>query len=67
MQHHRGFVLPFLVLTFLAAVAAEPQDSNRQIRQSLKDNVQESWIYNDLNAGFAEAKKTGKPLLVVFR
>ncbi len=25
------------------------------------------WIYNDLNQGFAEAQKTGKPLLVVFR
>ena len=25
------------------------------------------WIYNDLDQGFTEAKKTGKPLLVVFR
>ena len=25
------------------------------------------WIYNNLDQGFAEAKKTGKPLLVVFR
>ena len=25
------------------------------------------WIYNDLDQGFAEAKKTDKPLLVVFR
>ena len=25
------------------------------------------WIYNDFDEGFAEAKKTGKPLLVVFR
>jgi hypothetical protein len=25
------------------------------------------WIYNDLEAGFAEAKASGKPLLVVFR
>ena len=25
------------------------------------------WIYNDLDQGFAEAKKTGKLLLVVFR
>ena len=25
------------------------------------------WIYNDLNQGFADAQKTGKPLLVVFR
>src|SRR5437016_2928026 len=25
------------------------------------------WIYNDLPRGFAEAKKTGKPILVVMR
>ena len=25
------------------------------------------WIYNDLPRGIAEAKKTGKPLLIVFR
>ena len=25
------------------------------------------WIYNDLDQGFAEAQKTGKPLLVIFR
>jgi hypothetical protein len=25
------------------------------------------WIYNDVERGFAEAKKTGKPLLVVLR
>ena len=36
--------------------------------QSLNDTeIDASWIYNDLGAGFAEAKKTGKPLLVVFR
>ena len=25
------------------------------------------WIYNDIDAGFAEAKRTGKPLMVVLR
>ena len=25
------------------------------------------WIYNDLNRAFAEADKTGKPILVVLR
>ena len=25
------------------------------------------WIYNDLDKGFAEAEKTGQPLLIVFR
>ena len=26
-----------------------------------------SWIYNDMSAGFARARQTGKPLLVVIR
>ncbi len=26
-----------------------------------------AWIYDDLEKGFAEAKQTGKPLLVVLR
>jgi len=25
------------------------------------------WIYNDIEQGFAQAKKTGQPLLIVFR
>ena len=25
------------------------------------------WIYNDIDKGFAEAEKTGQPLLIVFR
>jgi hypothetical protein len=65
------FVIIFLLLAALiapASAAAEPRDRNRQLQQSLNDTgVHPSWIYNDLNAGFAEAKKTSKPLLVVFR
>lgn len=38
------------------------------LRVALKDiECGQGWIYNDLDAGFAEAKKSGKPLLVVFR
>ena len=25
------------------------------------------WIYNDIDKGYAEAEKTGQPLLIVFR
>lgn len=65
---HRRLVLLFMILGVLAALAAATQDGNRQLQQSLNDNdVHASWIYNDIEAGFAEAKKTGKPLLVVFR
>jgi len=38
------------------------------LQRNLKDtNVGKHWIYNDLKDGFAHAKATGKPLLVVFR
>jgi hypothetical protein len=29
--------------------------------------VKGDWIYDDLNAGFAEATKSGKPMMIVFR
>ena len=37
-------------------------------KKTLKDvDADEKWIYDDMPAGYAEAKKTGKPLLVVVR
>lgn len=49
-------------LAFLA-----PQDKEK-LRTSLKDTeVKGSWIYDDLDAGYAEAKKSGKPMMIVFR
>ena len=26
-----------------------------------------TWIYNDLEKGYAEARRSGKPLLIVYR
>lgn len=40
------------------------------LRERLQDQQtagQDHWIYNDLAAGFAKAKETGKPLFVTFR
>ncbi len=48
-------------------LAALPQDKEA-LKTSLKDvDIPASWIYDDIDAGFAEAKRTGKPLLVAFR
>ena len=51
-----------------AAVAQEKNDREKKVRGD-KEHVAaiDSWIYDDLPRGIAEAKKTGKPLLVVFR
>ena len=60
-------------MTPIAALAvlmfAAPQDPKKeQLRTALKDDaVKGDWNYDDLNAGYAQAKKSGKPMLVVFR
>jgi hypothetical protein len=39
-----------------------------ELQKQLKDiHVGAHWIYDDLAKGFAQAKATGKPLLVLFR
>ncbi len=59
-------------LVMLGLLSAMPgrlrADEPNALQKSLNDlDVHGSWIYNDLDAGFAQSKKTGKPLLVVFR
>lgn len=51
------------------AEAAAPQDpAKHELQVSLKDiDLPGTWIYDDLAAGFARAKESGRPLLVVFR
>jgi len=58
----------FTILASAAVLLAAAQDPHQKLKEVLKDqNAHESWIYNDLARGTAEAKKSGKPLLVVFR
>ena len=48
-------------------LAALPQD-REALKTSMKDvDIPASWIYDDVDAGFAEARRSGKPLLVAFR
>ena len=50
----------------LLLVSAISQDN--PLREALRDSDPEGpWHYNDLAGGFAEARSTGKPLLIVFR
>ena len=53
----------------LALLPAIVQDSDKdRLRRALGDNdLVGTWIYDDLDAGYAEAKKSGKPLMVVIR
>jgi hypothetical protein len=51
-----------------AAIGCGQNDEKQALRRQLRDEAaDERWIYDDLDAGFAEAKKSGKPLFVVLR
>ena len=59
-----------LALLAVVGLAAAPQQAgnNEDLRKTLKDvDLVGAWIYDDLAAGYAEAKKSGKPMLAVFR
>jgi hypothetical protein len=42
------------------------QDPGQRLKSD-REELAGSWIYDDLNGGFAEAKRSGKPLMIVFR
>jgi hypothetical protein len=64
----RSSVLALLCLT-QAAVAAETKKTREEKVREDRARVEADgfWIYNDIEKGFAEAKRTGKPLLVALR
>lgn len=60
------------LLTLLAAsmltTVAPAQSREEKVRDDLKKVTAEGfWIYNDIPRAFAEAKRTGKPIVVVLR
>ncbi len=63
--------LPFAIAVGTLVSAATPAEAQDRRTKVLNDRAQVEadgyWIYNDLPRGIEEAKKTGKPLLVVFR
>jgi serine protease Do len=64
---------PLLIICCLFAFAAQTfaetvkdrDGAVRNDRDALKSRT--DWIYNDLAAGLAEGKRTGKPLFVTLR
>src|SRR5690349_13669372 len=48
-----------------AAAVKDREGAVRQDKATMENDAR--WIYYDVDRGFAEAKKTGKPLLVVLR
>jgi hypothetical protein len=54
----------FTLLVAVSCGAAEPDVLRKALRD---DQVDESWIYNDLAKGIEEARKSKKPLLITLR
>ena len=52
----------------LAAVLLLQDVTQDELRDGLRDDaLKGAWIYGDLDAGLAEARKSGKPVLVLAR
>lgn len=67
MKRNASFLTTMFLLT-LAQAAALAQTRDEKVRADRAEiGDSELWIYNDLPRGYAEARKTGKPLLIVFR
>lgn len=59
-------IILLLAVLPIFAVGAESRDT--KVRNDRTDVMSTGkWIYNDFAKGVAEAKQTGKPLLVVLR
>ena len=65
---NRPLFLVFSVLVLAASIAGAAEDRRQRVLDD-RTEVQAGghWIYNDLAKGVAEATKSRKPMLVVFR
>ena len=56
------------LLLLVASPMTGAEDRDSKVRgDRTKFEADDRWIYNDLDLARAEARKTGKPLLIVFR
>ena len=47
---------------------SSPAGDKEKLREAMGDTgLAGTWIYDDLDAGYAEAARTGRPLMVVLR
>jgi len=60
-----SLAISFLASTSFAAAVNDRESAVRQDKATMENDAR--WGYNDVQRGFAEAKRTGKPLLVVLR
>ncbi len=65
----RAWPVCLVILGLAAAGLAQQKPTREQKVRQDKENIEalDFWIYNDIEAAFAEAKATGKPLLATIR
>jgi serine protease Do len=66
MKHSLAILAGVVVLSTSISNAAEDR-RERVLNDRAELGSSDHWIYNDLDKGFAEAARTRKPMLVVFR
>jgi len=68
MKPSRFFSVALLAGSTICSLAQAVKDREAAVRDDKATMENDArWIYNDYKRGFAEAKRTGKPLLVVLR
>ena len=56
-----------LAATACAGIAAFAGSSNEQLQKDLGDDIVGEWHYDDIPGAISDAKRSGRPLMVVFR
>ncbi len=68
MRTSRRSLVLACILSAVLAASGDAQDRRTRVLEDREEFLSKGrWIYNDLERGFAEARKSGKPLLVVLR
>ena len=62
-----SIVLAGLLVLSVASLTAAEDRKERVLNDRKEVETSGNWIYNDLPKGFAEAARTGKPLMIVIR
>ena len=63
----KALLVTFLGLLGAAIPACQDDEDSAAIRLDREQLKNTNWIYHDFDRGAREAKRSGKPLLVVFR
>ena len=61
-----SLIAPLLCASSLFGNRDQERDGSR-IKNALADKTAKFWIYEDVEAGISESRRTGKPLLVSIR